>query len=126
MDGTFGGGDAGMRRGLLLWRGVVSATGNQTAIDFAAAGSAGGDVFVFVQAITGAATNASIKVQSATTQAGTYADEATVTFSAVGAYSAAMTGAVSRWLRVNVASMGGATAITLAVVACVDGVTQPA
>jgi hypothetical protein len=83
-------------------------------------------VYVWVQSITGTATNASIKVQSATTEGGTYADEATVTFSAVGDASAAMTGAISQWLRVNVASMGGATSITLAVVACVDGVTQAA
>ena len=126
MDGTFGDGDAGMRRGVLVYQGTFSATGNQTAVDIGAAGAAGGDVWVWVTAITGTATNASVKVQSATTSGGTYADEATVTFSATGGYAAAMTGTVNRWLRLNVAGMGGATAITLAVVVGVDGVTQPA
>ena len=126
MDGTFGDGDAGMRRGVLVYQGTFSATGNQTAVDIGAAGAAGGDVWVWVTAITGTATNASVKVQSATTSGGTYADEATVTFSATGGYAAAMTGTVNRWLRLNVAWMGGATAITLAVVVGVDGVTQPA
>jgi hypothetical protein len=126
IDGSFMAGDYGLRRGVCLWRGAVTVTGNKTSYDLGAAGSAGGDVYVWVQSITGTATNASIKVQSATTSGGTYSDEATVTFSAVGDFTAAMTGAVSQWVRVNVAAMGGATSITLAVVAAVDGVTQPA
>ena len=102
---------------------TVSAVGNQTAIDFGAAGSAGGAVFIFVQAVGGSVSIASIKVQSATTQAGTYADEATIAVTAIGGYAAAMTGNIDRWLRVNVASMGGATSLKLTVVACVKGVT---
>jgi hypothetical protein len=109
--------------GLRILDTTVSATGNQTAVDFGAAGAAGGMVFVFVQAITGTATNASVKVQSSTSSGGTYADEATVTFSAEGGYVAVMTGAINRWLRVNVAGMGGATAIKLVAIACVKGVT---
>jgi hypothetical protein len=127
IDGSFMAGDYGLRRGICLWYGAITATGNKTAYDIGAAGSSGGDIYVWVFSITGSATNASIKVQSATTQGGTYADEGTVTFSAVGrATSAAMTGTVNQWLRVNVASMGGATGFTIAVVATVDGVTQPA
>jgi len=127
IDGSFMAGDIGLRRGVCLWYGAITATGNKTAYDIGAAGAAGGDIYVWVFSITGTATNASIKVQSAATAGGTYADEGTVTFSAVGkATSAAMTGAVSQWLRVNVASMGGATGFTIAVVATVDGVTQPA
>ena len=127
IDGNFMAGDTGLKRGVCLWYGAISATGNKTAYDIGAAGSTGGAIYVWVFSITGSATNASIKVQSATTQGGTYADEGTVTFSAVGAAtSAAMTGTVNQWLRVNVASMGGATGFTIAVVATVDGVTQPA
>lgn len=48
-------------------------------------GSAGGDIYAWALSITGTATNASVEVQSATTQGGTYADEGTVTFSARGA-----------------------------------------
>ena len=125
IDGNFMAGDTGLKRGICLWYGAITGTGNKTAYDIGAAGSAGGDVYVWVFSITGTATNASIKVQSATTEGGTYADEGTVTFSATGkATSAAMTGTVNRWLRVNVASMGGATGFSIAVVATVNGVTQ--
>lgn len=127
IDGSFMAGDYGLRRGVCLWYGAITATGNKTSYDIGAAGSAGGDVYVWVFSITGTATNASVKVQSSATEGGTYLDEGTVTFSAVGhATSAAMTGTVNRWLRVNIASMGGATGFTIAVVATVDGVTQPA
>ena len=125
IDGNFMAGDTGLKRGVCLWYGAITGTGNKTAYDIGAAGSTGGAIYVWVFSITGAATNASIKVQSATTEGGTYADEGTVTFSATGkATSAAMTGTVNRWLRVNVASMGGATGFSIAVVATVNGVTQ--
>ena len=125
LDGGFAAGIDGLKRGLVLWRGEISATGAKAAVDFGSAGAAGGDVYVFVTAIDGTATNASVTVQSATTSGGTYATEATVTFSAVGAYSAAMTGTINRWHRIDLSSKGGATSINLIVVACVDGVTQP-
>ena len=125
IDGNFMAGDTGLKRGVCLWYGAITGTGNKTAYDIGAAGSTGGAIYVWVFSITGTATNASIKVQSATTEGGTYADEGTVTFSATGkATSAAMTGTVNRWLRVNVASMGGATGFSIAVVATVNGVTQ--
>lgn len=127
IEGNFMAGDTGLKRGVCLWYGAITGTGNKTAYDIGAAGSAGGDVYVWVFSITGTATNASVKVQSATTEGGSYADEATVTFSATGAAtSAAMSGTVNRWLRVNIASLGGATGFSIAVVATVDGVTQPA
>ena len=126
IDGNFMAGDIGMRRGLCLWYGAITGTGTKTGIDFGAAGSAGGDIYVWVFSITGTATNATVKVQSATTLGGTYADEATVTFSAKGGFTAAMTSSISQFLRVNISSMGGATGFTIAVVATVDGVTQPA
>lgn len=125
IDGNFMAGTYGHKRGVCLWYGAITGTVTKTGIDLGAAGSTGGDVYVWVQSITGTATNAAVKVQSATTLGGTYADEATVTFSAKGGFTAAMTGAVSQFLRVNVSSMGGATGFTIAVVACVNGVTKP-
>lgn len=125
IDGNFMAGDTGLKRGVCLWYGAITGTGNKTSYDIGAAGSTGGAIYVWVFSITGTATNASIKVQSSATEGGTYADEGTVTFSAVGAAtSAAMTGTVNRWLRVNVAGMGGATGFSIAVVATVNGVTQ--
>lgn len=125
IDGGLNGGEGGWRRGLLIYRGAITATGTKTAIDFGAAGSAGGDAFLWVQSITGTATDAVINLASASTQAGTYNNEATFQFDAVGGYSAVMTGAIDRWLRINTTDMGGATAFTVVIVACVDGVTQP-
>ena len=127
IDGSFMAGDTGLKRGVCLWYGAITATGNKTSYDIGAAGFAGGDMYGWVFSITGSATNASVKVQSSATEGGTYLDEGTVTFSAVGAAtSAAMTGTVNQWLRVNIASLGGATGFSIAVVATVDGVTQPA
>jgi hypothetical protein len=114
----------GGKRGFELYDGTASATGTQTPIDFAVAGTNGGACYLFVQTIGGTATNASVKVQSATTSGGTYTDVATFTFSAVGAIKQTFVGAVNRWLRLNVISMGGATSFRMMAVACVQGVTQ--
>lgn len=123
LNGSWAVGQGGSR-GLRIYTGTLSSTGNQTAYDFGSAGSAGGEAYLFVHTITGTATSASVKVQSSATEGGTYADEATLTFSAVGGYAAAMSGTVNRWLRLNCASLGGATSFLVTVVACVDGVSQ--
>lgn len=123
---TFEAGTAGtesIKSGFRILNATVTTTGNQAAVDFGAAGSLGGAVFIFVQAVGGSVSNASIKVQSATTEGGTYADEATIDVDAIGGYYAVMTGAVNRWLRVNIASMGGATSLKIVAIACVKGVT---
>lgn len=111
-------------RGLRIFDGQVAATGNQTAYDVGAAGSAGGRAYLWVTGINGTAVNASIKVQSATTQGGTYSDECTFTVSAVGGFVQPLSGNVDRWLRVNVASMGGATGLTFVCATAINGVTQ--
>lgn len=116
-------GTESIKSGLRILNATVTTTGNQAAVDFGAAGSAGGAVFIFVQTAAGGVTNGSIKVQSSATEGGTYADEATVDVDAIGGYYAAMSGTVNRWLRVNIASMGGATSLKLVVIACVKGVT---
>lgn len=113
--------------GRRVWSGTFSATGAQTTpgyIDLGAAGAAGGYVWLFVQSITGTATNATINVQSDdNTGFSSPATEATFTFGAVGGYEQAMSGAVDRYLRLNVTSMGGATNFTVVAIAAVSGVT---
>lgn len=117
----------GIRRGFRVWTGTISATGAQAApayIDLAIPGAAGGAAWLFVQNITGAATNATIQVQSATaTNFTTPATKATFTFSAKGGYEQPMTGVVDRYLRINTTSLGGATNFTVVVIAGVAGVT---
>lgn len=112
-----------IQSGYRILNATVTGTGNQAAVDFGAAGTQGGAVFLFVQAVGGDVENASIKVQSAATQGGTYADEVTIDVDDVGGYYGAMTGNVDRWLRVNIANMGGATSLKIVAIACVKGVT---
>lgn len=123
LTGTWGFTDAG-NRGLRVARATITATGNQTAVDFGAGGSAGGVGYLFVQSITGSASNASFKLQSSTTSGGTYGDLGTFTVSAVGAYRITFSGTVNRWIRLNTTAMGGATGFVVVAVACVNGITQ--
>lgn len=103
---------------------AVTGTGAVTGIDAGAAGSDGGKVFVFVTSITGSATDAAIKLQSDSDSGfGTAADEATLTFSAVGCQVASLSGTVGRYLRANVTDLGGATGFTFYMLAAVSGVT---
>lgn len=123
LNGSYHSG-SGIKRGIVIHRATVSATGFTTAVDFGSAGSTGGVVYLFVQSITGTATNATIIFQSASTAGGAYSTESTVTFSAVGAFSGTMTGTVDRWMRLNVSSLGGATNFTIVAVACINGVSM--
>jgi hypothetical protein len=113
-------------RGYIVFDGQIDATGTTTAVDFGAAGTTGGTVYLFVRAVDGTATSADVVVESAPTADGTYATEATVTFSATApkAATAAMSGAISRYLRVNCTDLGGATSFDVTVIACVNDVTQ--
>lgn len=122
LNGAWGEG-TGMLRGLRVYTGTISATGTTTAIDFAAAGSSGGSAYLFVQSITGTATDATVEIESATTSGGTYASEGTFTFSDVGVQTVTMSGTVNRYLRINATDLGGATNFTVVAVACVAGVT---
>lgn len=103
---------------------AVDSTGALTHIDFGAAGSAGGKAWLFVQDITGTATDAAIKVQSDSDSGfGTVADEGTFTFSAVGAYEVSLSGTVNRYVRANVTDLGGADDITFLMVVALSGIT---
>ncbi len=114
-----------MRRGLLLFRGAVTSTGVKGAIDFPAGGVAGGDVWLWVQDYDTKPTDAVITISSAPNEGGTFANEATLTFSDTGSYYAAMTGAIDKRLRVSVTNLGGATSLTFVIAVGINGVTQP-
>lgn len=113
----------GFVRGLRLADGALSAVQAETAYDTGAAGTAGGQAFLFVSAIGGTATGATIDVESSATEGGAYDSEGTFTLSAVGVQKITMTGTVNRWLRINVTSLGGASSITAICIAGVSGVT---
>jgi hypothetical protein len=119
------GGASAMKRGKVPYAGVaISATGTKPSIDLGAQGTTGGAAYLFVTTITGTASSAAIKVQSSATEGGSYADEGTFTFSAIGAYAVALTGTVDRWVRINTTSLGGATSFIVHCVVSVNGVTQ--
>ena len=123
LSGSWGEG-SGICRGYRMFSGTISATGGQTYIDMGAAGSAGGLAWLFIQAITGTATNATITVQSDdNTGFATPATEGTFTFSAVGGQEIALSGAVDRYVRLNATSLGGATNYTVVGVIALSGIT---
>ncbi len=95
-------------RGRRVYDGTLSATGEQTAVDFGAGVTTGGKAYLHVKTITGSAAGADIKVQSSADN-NTWADEGTFTFSAVGGYSLALSGTVGRYIRLNCTDLGGAT-----------------
>lgn len=114
---------ANLRPGLMVYRGTPSSTGALTSIDFTNAGSAGGVAYLFIQDVTGTATNAQVKVQSATTEGGSYSDEGTFEFDGVGVQVLALSGTVNRWVRANVVDLGGATDFTIVCIAGLSGVS---
>jgi hypothetical protein len=63
-------------------------------------------------------------VQSSTTSGGTYTTVGTFTISAAGSYEVDFAGAVNRWVRLNVTSLGGSTGLDMVAVVCVRGVTE--
>ena len=124
---TIEGGFVGSRmyRGIRIAHLTISATGAQTGVDLGAQGTAGGNVFMFITAITGTATNADIDIESDDNAGFTSAAvEATHTFSAVGATQVSMSGTIDRYVRLNVTDLGGATDFDVVAICCVDGVTM--
>jgi len=103
---------------------TISATGELSSVDFGAAGSAGGMGYLFITAITGTATGATIDIESSATEGGVYASEGTFTFSSVGVQVVTMSGTVNRWLRLNTTSMGGSTNFTVMAIAGLSGVSM--
>ncbi len=95
-------------RGRRVYDGTMSATGEQTAVDFGAGSTTGGKAYLHIKTITGSATNAAIKVQSSPDN-NTWSDEGTFTFSAIGGYSLALSGTIGKYIRLNCTDLGGAT-----------------
>lgn len=125
VNGNWPGGTSRIYRGLQAALGTAEdATGAVGGVDFGAGGVAGGIAFLFVQGITGTATDATIVVQSdsASDYSGV-ASEGTFTFSAVGAYQLALSGTVGRYVRANITSLGGADDITFLLIVALAGVT---
>lgn len=110
-----------MWRGYQLYQGTVTGTGSQAAIDLGAIPASTGKAWLFVTGIGGTASNASIVVQTATAAGfGSPTTRATFTFSAIGAAVADLA-AGNRYARINVASMGGATSLTVCAIAGYSG-----
>lgn len=117
---------SGILRGYRIYSGSVTATGvTSPVIDMGGEGSAGGRAWLFVQSITGSATNATISVitSQVSNNWNSPTSEGTFTFSAVGGYELALNVSVFRYMRLNVTSLGGSTGLQFAVVAAVSGVT---
>jgi hypothetical protein len=105
--------------------GVISAVGTQTHIDIGAAGASGGWIHVFLQSLTGATTGFDIELQSSTDSIFTTPlSEGITTHTAVGVQSVQLSGAVERYLRLNVQDLGGATNGTVTAIVVVNGVTS--
>lgn len=114
----------GVKRGLRVFQGVISATGNTTHIDLGAVGN-GGFAYLWVYNNTGTMTNSSLKMQADdNTGFTTPTDLATFTFSARGAYKATIVGTIDRYIRLTTTTLGGATNFTVVAVIVASGVTQ--
>jgi len=101
---------AGAVRGRRVFDGIFDAVESGAAIDFGAGVATGAQAFLHVASITGAATNAEIRVESSA-DALIWANEGSFIFSAIGSYSLALSGTVDRYVRLSCANLGGATAI---------------
>lgn len=114
----------GIKRGLRAYEGVISATGAQAQIDLGAAGVAGGFAWLFVQDKTGTITGATITLETATVVGFTSpVTKGTFTFSALGGYEIALSGAMGRYARINCTGKGGATSFTVVAIVASSGVT---
>lgn len=113
-----------LKRGKRLYSGTISATGAQAGVDFGAAGANGGFAYLFVSAISGAAVNATIVVESDSDPGfGGAVAEGTFTFSAVGAQQIVLSGVVGRYVRINCTSKGGATSFAVYAIGCIADVS---
>jgi|GEM_PF-2598179 len=101
---------ANARRGRRIFTGTLTAAGEQPSVDLGAGTLTGGLAFLHIATITGGATNAELTIESSTDNL-TFVEEATLTLSATGGYTLPLDGAISRYVRLTCADLGGATAI---------------
>jgi hypothetical protein len=112
------------QRGLVAAHATVSAIGDQSVIDFGAAGAAGGWAVLHVRAIVGTAVNAAFTVKSSAVVGFTSpTTHGTFTLSAVGASRLTFAGAVGRYMRLGCTGLGGATSLAVTAIFGVSGVT---
>lgn len=113
------------QRGLVVAHATIAATGDQSIIDFGAAGSAGGWAVLHVRSISGTATNAAFTAKSSADGSGftSPTTHGTFTVSAVGAQRLTFAGAVGRYMRLGCTSLGGATNLAVTAIFGSFGVT---
>lgn len=121
-----GGGTLSGQRGLRILDTTITETGAQTGVDFGTSGSAGGSAYLFVFAVGGSFSgDAEIDIESASTSNfASPTTKGTFEFSDLGSYAISLSGTVGRYVRANVASMGGADSFIVGIVVCVNGVTM--
>lgn len=108
-------------RGYQVYQGTVTGTGAQTGIDLGAIPASTGKAWLFVTGVGGSVSGGSITVQTATTLGGSYTTRATFSISAIGAQVADLA-AGARFARINIASMGGASSLTVCAIVGYSGV----
>lgn len=111
-------------RGLVAAHATIAATGDQSVIDFGAAGTAGGWAVLHVRAIVGTAVNAAFTCKSSAVVGFTSpTTHGTFTISAAGASRLTFAGNVGRYMRLGCTSLGGATSLAVTAIFGVSGVT---
>lgn len=98
------------RRGRRVYDGTFDDVEDGATVDFGAGVTTGGYAFLHVAGITGTAVDAAIEVESSADGV-TFVSEGEFTVSDVGSYVLALSGAVSRYIRLACTDLGGATAI---------------
>jgi hypothetical protein len=113
-------GEMPAQRGIVLLDGAVTATGTGGVVTLPVGSVAGGHAYLSVRALSGvAATDIQVLVQSddnAGMSSPTNLDS--FDFDAVGVYSVVIGGAIDRYLRIQVADLGGADGFTATLVVC--------
>lgn len=118
----------GILRGKRIYSGTMSAAGLTTpVVDLGVGGTTGGVAWMFVQQIGGTLNSGEaidLRVVTSTTNWGTKVNEATFgDIQTVGGYEQTIAGGINRYMRVEVAAMGGATSVKFVCIVAVNGVT---
>lgn len=125
LDGAFKG-RRGLKRGKMLeYKTTRSATGAGSAMQLAdALSTMNGKGYVVLHSVSGSqATPITVKIQSSVNGVGGWTDEASFSFSDVGAQAVVITAPVGEYFNLNVTSLGGATSAVFSWVVSLDGLT---
>jgi hypothetical protein len=123
LNGAWGQGKGG-RRGIRIVDANVTTTGSTAPVDLVSAGAQGGEAYLFLQGVTGSLGTATVNLVHCATVGGTYTSLGVFSVTAKGASKLVFSGTVNQFVRVNVTSLGGTTALDLVIVMCVRGVTE--